>query len=172
MAEPTDPPDDGSSDNNRQSPVHNEKGRFVKGNPGGTYRVRTGGRSKQLRLIDDLMNEGRSQIAKNVLEGAKANDPVHLRLYHEYYWPKLNLNPTPVDVDQPQNIDEAKALSTELLVKSLAGELDQDAAAAATEKLKTFAAMNIGADLAKRLDTAQQLVKQLQALGIIPKDGG
>ena len=81
------------------------------------------------------------------MEDAEKMDPTALHYYHKYYAGSVTLNPTPIDVSKPQTMEDAKSLLTEILVKSLAGEMDENAADRAVSKLATFANMLVGNDL-------------------------
>jgi hypothetical protein len=71
------------------------------------------------------------------------------------------LNPTPIDVEAPQTIEETRALAARLAVDILAGRLDIDAGNAALALLRGIETSIVNVDLKAALDDLMARLPEL-----------
>jgi hypothetical protein len=128
---------------------------FIRGKPrppGSGRRAGTPNRNTDLQrhLVAPADDQA---IIDSVVTAAKAGDHIAQAIYCRYFRPtRPRLNPTPITTIIPETIEDVRAVTAELLAKVLGGELDLDAANAASAFLKAMESSIVGFDLAKLLD--------------------
>jgi hypothetical protein len=101
-----------------------------------------------------LIAEGADkEIVDKTVAAAKAGDLAAQALYYRFLRPpRPRVNRTPIEANKPRTIEEVREVNADLLVKTLAGELDLDAATVASALLKVMETSIVGVDLAQLLD--------------------
>jgi hypothetical protein len=92
-------------------------------------------------------------IVDAIVVAAKAGDHKAQELYLRYFRPRRpRVNPTPINVVKPVTAEDVRSATAELLVRVLAGEVDLDAANAASALLKAADSSIVIHDLQKLVD--------------------
>jgi hypothetical protein len=121
---------------------------------------KTGGRVKgtpnrateRQRRFLEAVNEDDRQIIDRTIADAKAGNLQAVALYYRFLRPpRPRLNPTPIEMTKPETIADVRAAAAELMIKAMGGELDLDAAGAASAFLKAIESSILGFDLAQLL---------------------
>jgi hypothetical protein len=115
---------------------------------------RAGTPNRRTDLERHLISQADHQaIVDAIVVDAKAGDQTAQALYLRYLRPpRPRVNPTPIDVVKPVTAEDVRSATTELLVRVLAGELDLDAANAASALLKAVQSSIVTFDLQKLVD--------------------
>jgi hypothetical protein len=132
--------------------AHNPRSGRPKGSPNkGTTRAK--------RLIADADDE---DIVKQTVAAAKTGDIAAQQLYYRFLRPpRPRLNPTPVEIPRPTTIEDVRNAGGDLVIKTLVGELDMDAATVAAALLKAVESSIVGSDLEGELAALREEIDRL-----------
>jgi hypothetical protein len=89
------------------------------------------------------------EIVDRTIADAKAGNMQAQALYYRFLRPpRPRLNPTPIEMGKLETIADVRAVAAQLTVRTMGGELDLDAAGAASAFLKAVENSIVGFDLA------------------------